>query len=97
MRKKIIFIAGVGLASAAVLAVFFAQRDEFATSIRTTGVVEGTEANISSMITGKVKWLSHRPIGLMISDREPAAHLTTVPTDFSKGVGTSMVSSQGAA
>ena len=54
MRKKIIFIAGMALVAIAVLAIFYARRNKIPTSIRTTGVVEGTEVNISSMITGRI-------------------------------------------
>jgi ferritin len=37
-------------------------------------------------IIAQLKWIKDNPQGLMMLDRELAARMTTVPTDFSKGV-----------
>ena len=54
MKKKIIFIAAPVLIILTILSVFYAHRNKAPTAIRTTGVVEGTEVNVSSMITGRI-------------------------------------------
>jgi HlyD family secretion protein len=54
MRKKIVFIAVTVLMILIVLAVFYARKSKGPSAIRTTGVVEGIEVNISSMIAGRI-------------------------------------------
>jgi ferritin len=41
-------------------------------------------------IIAQLKWIKDNPQGLMMLDRELAGRMTTVPTDFSKGVASAM-------
>jgi HlyD family secretion protein len=54
MKRKLILVGILVLTATAVLIFFFAKRGMKPESIRTTGVVEGVEANISTMVSGRI-------------------------------------------
>jgi len=54
MKKKLILVGILALIVIALLIVFFATQDKKSESIRTTGIVEGEEVNISTTVSGRI-------------------------------------------
>lgn len=54
MRRRLILGGVAILIVIAILILFFAKRGERSESIRTTGIVEGVEVNISAMVPGRI-------------------------------------------
>jgi HlyD family secretion protein len=54
MKRKIIFAAATILIVVLISIFFFAKRDRKSESIRTTGIVEGVEVNISTTVSGRI-------------------------------------------
>jgi HlyD family secretion protein len=57
MKKRIIIAAGIVVLSALILSVFLFGKGENKNLLRTTGIVETTEVNISSKIPGRISEL----------------------------------------
>jgi HlyD family secretion protein len=54
MKRKIIFVAVAILIGFLISIFFFAKSDRKSDSIRTTGIVEGVEVNISTTVSGRI-------------------------------------------
>ena len=54
MKKRIIILTIVVLIAAIIFAVFYIQKGKRTNTIRTTGIVEGIEVNLSPKISGRI-------------------------------------------
>jgi multidrug resistance efflux pump len=57
MKKKLFFVAVVALIITTALIIIYTSREEKTEAIKVTGIIEGTEVNLSSEISGNISYM----------------------------------------